>query len=72
MGRLSTNIPLSWTRASFALPGLLKMIVAMPRLMPLGPYVMLAFLTWPTDLPKYSYSKKLSIESVHWHSVEIV
>ena len=70
MGRLSTNIPLSWVRASLALPGLLKIIVAIPRLTPLGPYVSIAFLTWPTDLPKYSYSQKVCIESVHWYAVK--
>ena len=30
----------------------------------------MAFLTGPTDLPKYSYSKKLGIESVHWYAVK--
>ena len=29
----------------------------------------MALLTGPTDLPKYSYSKKLGIESVHWYAV---
>ena len=30
----------------------------------------MAFLMWPTDLLKYSYSKKLGIESVHWYAVK--
>lgn len=68
IGRLSTSRPLSLRRASFAAVGLEKIIVATPRLTPLGPYVMIARLTGPTDLPKYSYIRRISTELVHWHA----
>lgn len=68
IGRLSTSRPLSLRRASFALEALLNMIVATPRLTPLGPYVIIARLTGPTDLPKYSYIRRMSTELVHWHA----
>ena len=54
MGRLSMSSPFNFVSASLALPGKPKMIVAIPRLTPLGPYVMVTRLTGPTDLPKYS------------------
>lgn len=66
MGRLSTNRPLSFVSASFALPDLLKMMVAIPRLCPLGPKAMVARLTGPIDWPKYSYTERLGTELVHW------
>ena len=48
MGRLSILTPFKAVVAFWACSGLLKMTVALPRLLPFGPYCMRIFLGLPT------------------------
>jgi hypothetical protein len=54
IGFPSTRIPLRAETALLAPSGLWKIMLAIPRLWPLGPYEISARLTGPTDLAKYS------------------
>jgi hypothetical protein len=62
MGLPSTRTLLSWFTALVAESARAKVIVAIPRLVPPGPYEISALLTGPIDLLKYSYCfKKTSL-----------
>ena len=54
IGLPSTRRPFIAVSALLAPSARLKVMFAMPRLTPLGPYDISTFLIGPTDLPKYS------------------